>query len=80
MTAIDQENLRRTQAERRIAMQGGESSGGAGWLIGIVVVVAIIAGIVMFGGGDGTDAGVAPAAETAAPAVEESAPAAPVTE
>ncbi|MEL6572633.1 MAG: hypothetical protein AAFQ64_13285 [Pseudomonadota bacterium] len=82
MTSLDQENLRRAQAERRIAMQGADS-GGAGWLIGIVVVVAIIAGIFLFGGsgGDGTATTAAPVTEDVAPAAtDEAAPATTVTE
>ncbi len=82
MTSIDQENLRRAQAERRIAMQN--ESGGAGWVIGIIVVVAIIAGIFLLGsgGGDGTAATTgAPALEEAAPATaDQTAPATTVTE
>ena len=83
MTSLDQENLRRAQAERRIAMQGTDS-GSAGWLIGIIAVGAIIAGIFLFGGSGGdttTTPAAAPVTEEAAPAAtDDAAPAAPATE
>jgi len=75
MTSLDQENVRRAQAERRMAMQNASEGSGATWFLGIVVLIAIIGGILLLGsgGGDGT-------AETAVPAAEEAAPATTVTE
>jgi len=84
MTSIDQENIRRAQAERRIAMQNSGEGSSATWFLGIVVIVAIIGGILLLGsgGGEGTADGAAPvAAEEVAPAMtDEAAPATTVTE
>lgn len=84
MTSLDQENIRRAQAERRIAMQNASEGSSATWFLGIVVLIAIIGGILLMGsgGGEGTTEGAAPVAaeETAPAAVEETAPATTVTE
>ena len=70
MTSLDQEDVRRAQAERRMAMVHANEGSSATWFLGIVVLIAIIGGILLLGsgGGDGTAEAVAPVAEEAAPA------------
>ena len=82
MTSLDPENIRRAQAEQRIAMQASNEGSGAMWFLVVVVFAAIIGGIIVYGG-DGataTDASGLGAASEAAPLAAEEAPAATVTE
>lgn len=73
MTSLDQDTARRTQNAGRFDMQATEDGSAATWFLGIVVVIAIIGGVLLMGGGDGT-------AEPTAPVVEETAPATGTTD
>ena len=73
MTSIDQESLRRKEAERRIAAQNDTSGRSATWFLGIVALVAVIGGILLLGtGGDTPTDPAAPAAveQVAPPATD----------
>lgn len=75
MTSLDPESLRRAQAEQRIAMQTSNDGSSAMWFLAVVVFVAIIGGVVLFGGDGSTATETGAIQETAPAAAEDAAPA-----
>lgn len=74
MTSLDPESLRRAQAEQRIAMQSSNDGSSAMWFLAVVVFVAIIGGVFLYGGDGATETETGTIEQTAPAAAEEAVP------